>query len=499
MSIQAWDRFERIAASRCGATALVQGSRRMSFDYLRRAGLQWAARLDVAPGGRVVVSAANGAAPAAAILGIWRLGAIPVLVHAAAPDRHLAHAARLTDAASVLVDPDRSVPDVDAPVLWTDRTDAGDLPPPAPRQSGAEPASILFTSGSSGPPKGVTQSAATLIDGADRVADLMGYGRGDSILCGVPFAFDYGWGQLLSTFFRGVPLVLPERRDAFGLCEAMASHRPTVLAGVPALFADLLAGMSPIAGTDRGSIRLITSTGSKVPGPVWSALVGTFPDAEIALNYGLTETYRSACLPPSLARAHPGSVGFALPGVDLAIVRPDGTRCVADEEGEIVHRGAGAFLGYWGEPERTAATLRPDPAWTHGGVNSPTVVFTGDLGRMDGAGLLYVHGRRDRQMKSMGVRVAPDEIEALLLESGLLTEVAVAARANDTLGDMIVAFVVRKEATSDLKALKRHARAVMSPYMQPREWVVLDRLPRLPSGKVDYPTLERQACGEVAA
>ena len=118
---------------------------------------------------------------------------------------------------------------------------------------------------------------------------------------------------------------------------------------------------------------------------------------------------------------------------------------------------------------------------------------------MDGAGLLHVHGRRDRQMKSMGVRVAPDEIEALLLESGLLTEVAVAARANDTLGDMIVAFVVRKEATPDLKALKRHARAVMSPYMQPRVWVVLDRLPRLPSGKVDYPALDRQACGEVAA
>ena len=95
-------------------------------------------------------------------------------------------------------------------------------------------------------------------------------------------------------------------------------------------------------------------------------------------------------------------------------------------------------------------------------------------------------------MKSMGVRVAPDEIEALLLQSGLLTEVAVAARVNDTLGDMIVAFVVRKEATPDLKALKRHARAVMSPYMQPRVWVVLDRLPRLESGKIDYTALARR-------
>ena len=98
-------------------------------------------------------------------------------------------------------------------------------------------------------------------------------------------------------------------------------------------------------------------------------------------------------------------------------------------------------------------------------------------------------------MKSMGVRVAPDEIEALLLASGLLAEAAVVSRPHDTLGDMIVAAVVpqRPADPGTLKALKRHVRAVMSPYMQPRDWRLLDRLPRTPSGKVDYPALTRHA------
>ena len=299
MSAQAWARFDRIAGANGGGDALVHGAARLSFSGLRAAALAWAGRLDAAPGARVIVSGGNGPVPAAAILGLWRRGAIPVLVHAEAPAQHLVHAARLTGAAAALLDADRAAPGLGVETIRLETPDAPATPLPAvPRQSGAEPASILFTSGSTGLPKGVVQSAATLIDGADRVAAHLGYRADDRILCAIPFAFDYGWGQLLSTLFRGLPLVLPEPRSAFGLCAALDAHRPSVLAGVPALFADLLSGLSPIRGADRASVRLITNTGSKIPAPVWEALIETFPDAGIALNYGLTETYRSASLPP---------------------------------------------------------------------------------------------------------------------------------------------------------------------------------------------------------
>lgn len=422
-----------------------------------------------------------------------------MFVHWDAPPSHLLHACRLTSASKVLADPGRLGADALGTKVVPLVLPEGGPAPSSPQQSGAEPASIVFTSGSTGLPKGVTQAAATLMDGAMRVATALDYHPGDKILCPIPFSFDYGWGQLLSTLMCGFTLVLPEPQNSFGLCNALSRWSPQVFAGVPALFADLTVGLAPIRETPRESVRLITNTGSKIPSPVFAALLDLFPGAAIALNYGLTETYRSASLPTPLARSHPTSVGRAVPGVDIAVIRPDGTRAAPGEQGEIIHRGAGMFMGYWGDPARTAETLRPDPLWSHPSVNQPLVVYTGDLGHTDEEGFLYIHGRRDRQLKSMGIRVSPDEVEAILMESELVAEAAVVARPHDTLGDLIVALVVPKPDDRDtagtLRLLKAHARATMSPAMQPRDWRILERLPRTATGKVDYPSLVSRARG----
>ncbi|MFK7880411.1 class I adenylate-forming enzyme family protein [Roseobacter sp.] len=494
MSAWGWYRFTRIAARKGEAPALVQGQIETSFAALHTAALAWGAALDVAPGARVVVSGENSAEFVSAILGIWSRGAIPVLVHADAPSAHLAHATATTGADLVVTDRD-DTGDPGAPVLTLDRPCAVPDYAPRPRASGDAPASILFTSGSTGRPKGVVQSAANLISGADRVAGHLGYRADDRLLCPIPFAFDYGWGQLLTTIFRGLPLILPAPRNAFGLCEALGMHAPTVLAGVPAVFSDLLVGLAPVRDTPRGSVRLITNTGSRIPRGVYATLREVFPDAALSLNYGLTETFRTATLPCELAPTLPDCVGFPVPGVDVAVLRVDATPCAPDEEGEIVHRGAGAFLGYWGDPEATARTLRPDPLWPHLEVSAPRAVFTGDLGHLDTEGRLFIHGRSDRQLKVMGVRVSPDEVETLLLAADGVASVAITSVPHDMLGDKIVANVVLTEAIDQktaLKALKRHARQAMSPYMQPREWRFLPALPRTPSGKTDYPELKRR-------
>ncbi|MGR3661220.1 MAG: class I adenylate-forming enzyme family protein [Paracoccaceae bacterium] len=489
MSVTCWTRFETIALAKGNALAVVHGSDQMTFAELLDNARDWA-RLDVQPGGRVILCVDNCIAAIAAVAGIWRRGAIPVWVHSAAPVSHLEQAVAKTKARLILTDG----------AVYGNCPSHG-LAPPAlgklpslPRQSDAEPASILFTSGATGPPKGVVQSANNLLSGAERVAAALGYTDTDSILCPIPFAFDYGWGQLLSLLLAGVPLVLPAPRNAFGLTEALSAHRPTVLAGVPAIFADLLSGLSPIREVDRTSIRLITNTGSRIPSTIWKELLELFPDSEVSLNYGLTETYRSALLPVRLAREMPDSVGYPLPGVDIAVIRQDGTRALPNEEGEIIHRGAGVALGYWGEPELTAQTMRPDPLWSHPDTARPNVVYTGDIGHLDEAGRLFIHGRRDRQLKSMGVRVSPDEIEELILQSGLIEATAVTSSPHEIIGDQICALIVLKAESDEnetLKSLKRYARKTMSPYMQPRVWWVLDSLPRNPSGKVDYVRLKK--------
>ncbi|WP_300064334.1 class I adenylate-forming enzyme family protein [uncultured Roseobacter sp.] len=492
MTAALWNQFVTIVERRMQAPAVLAGEDVMSFEALRAAAERLAANIDVEPEARVVICANNSPLVIAAVAAIWRSGAIPVLVNAEAPTRHLLHAIDISQPDLVLGSD--TPPEVPSGVRYLDicRT----LPAQEMRQPAAEgklhgPGSIVFTSGSTGMPKGVTQSCANLRDGAARIAAHLGYRPDDRILVSVPFSFDYGWGQVLSLLLEGIALVLPVPRNGFGVCSALDTHSPTVFAGVPAVFADLLSGLAPLAETRRDIIRLITNTGSKIPTPIYDRLLEHFPQADISLNYGLTETYRTASLPVELARSHPTSVGHAVLGVEIDILRPDGSRADVDEEGEIIHRGAGTFLGYWNDPETTARILRPDPL---NGPDVPPVVFTGDMGWKDSKGLLHISGRRDRQLKSMGVRVSPDEIEVLLADSGLLDDAAVTALPHDVLGDMIVAAVVpgpemRDDEKALLRALKAHARKTMSPYMQPRQYVVLQTLPRNPNKKVNYQEL----------
>ena len=484
MEHPAWAAFDTTATARGDATAILHGAARISFTQLHTQACNWSASLPVTPGDRAVLCGENSIPLVAATLGIWRAGGIPVWVNADAPPTHLARAIEQTEATCVISDNAEVTSDC---LVFTAPTATAAKPPDNTPENAI--GSIVYTSGSTGLPKGVVQQATTLIDGATRVAQALGYTVTDRILCPVPFAFDYGWGQLLSMAFRGIPLVLPAPRNAFGICAAITDHRPTIFAGVPAVFTNLLSGLSPIRDVDRDSIRLITNTGSRIPDSVFDTLSEVFPDAAISLNYGLTETYRSASLPTGLAQSKPHSVGAALSGADIAVLRPDNTPCDPGETGQILHRGAGSFVGYWNDLARTAEVLIPDPL-----APGAMAVRTGDLGYIDDNGHLTIIGRQDRQIKSMGVRVSPDEIEGILLETGLMAELAITSRPDDMLGEMVVACVVPHagdDTTAMLKSLKREARARLSPFMTPRLYPLFDTLPRNPNGKVDYPALKR--------
>ena len=268
-----------------------------------------------------------------------------------------------------------------------------------------------------------------------------------------------------------------------------------MLPGLPSWFTYLLRGVSPLGSTDLSSLRVVTNTGGSIPAPVLEDMLGVFAHCRIFLNYGLTESYRTSYLDPALIRARPRSIGKGIPGVSVAVLREDSLPAAADEEGEIVHRGAYLCMGYWSDPEASARALRPDPLAPAGCPAPRPALFTGDYGHMDADGFLYYHGRRDHLLKSMGVRVSPGEVEELLHGSGLVREVAVFGRPHDLIGDEVWAAVVPRDDDADavMARLRAHARRVMSPYMQPRRYLVKASLPRTPSGKIDYPALRDEA------
>ncbi|MHA6264586.1 class I adenylate-forming enzyme family protein [Arenibacterium sp. CAU 1754] len=504
MMADVWSRFRAVARQWPDHPAVLKGDAGLTFAELGARAAQFSLQLrnrGLPYGGRCIVWAKNSPEMAIAILGVLAARMIPTIVNAQSPTAHISHAAERTKACALITDQDHaSRLTFDGVVFDLEQLGLGG--PDAVSGTDAlpvlfhDPASVLFTSGSTGLPKGAAQSHANLIWGADAVGRALGLSHNDRLLGTVPWAFDYGWGQLLSTFLLGVTQVLPDVPGPIGLCAAIERHKPTVLPGVPSLYAELIRGISPIRDTDLASLRLITNTGSKISKSLFADTLDLFPDVEISLNYGLTETYRSATLSPDLARSKPGSVGRALPGAGIAVITEDGGIAKPGELGEIVHRGAGVFLGYWGDPIKTAQVRRPDPLHCETDLPAAPAVYTGDIGWIDDEGHLFVQGRRDRQIKSMGVRVSPDEVEGLIEATGLVDEVAIIGVPHEIVGQQVVAVVViRGDPKLSLRELKKLARQSMSPFMQPMVWHVVDALPRTSNGKIDYPTITATYAG----
>lgn len=500
-------KFESIVRKDVKHAAFIDGTQAYSFATLQadsQAVSDRLIQLGITPGSRCLISTENSYRTATVILGTWYANAIPVLLNRQSPMHHFQHAATQTTAAVIVNDAsDNLVISADGrdlpAVTLLDITRAIQNPPTAARKirpsvSANDVASIVFTSGSTGLPKGVAQSYQSLINACQSVSTCLDYRQSDRILCPVPWSFDYGFGQLLTTILTGITQIIPESPNPFNTGSTIEREKPTVLAGIPSLLASMCSGIG--ADTlDLSSVRLITSTGSKVSRGLLDSVQNLFPQAGICLNYGLTETYRSACLSPDLVDSHGDSVGQALPGVDLVIVRPDGSLAEPNETGEIVHRGQGLFSGYWGDPETTAKILKPDPCPAHIDIAPANVVFTGDLGYKDDGGFLYIKGRKDRMIKSMGVRVSPDDIESQLRNFIQICDVAVLSKADEIMGEKIVAvFVAKNPESFELKNLKKFCRTHLSPYMQPREFHQIEMLPRTTSSKTDYVTLKNSYC-----
>lgn len=485
MTAAGWPVFCATVAARGLHPALVQGDVSVSFAELGGLARRMAGRLaslGVGPGCRVVLHLPNGPEAAALPAALWAIGAVPVIAPGDLRRAALEDIAARVAAKGVVSD---TLAECAGVPVWA----------PALLRGGAELrggvtaggiGSVVFTSGSTGRPKGVVQLQTTLLDGAARVARAVGFGAEDRLLTAVPWSHDYGWTQLLALYVLGLTIVLPVSVGLATLPEAIERHRPTVFGGVASVYAGLTRGISDIRSRERGSVRLVMSTGSLMPERVFADLGALFPGARRCLNYGLTETFRSATLRAEDEALAPRVVGSALPGSDLCIVDEAGAVLPAGEWGQIVHRGAGVFERYWDDAEQTALRRRVDPLTGQG-----VAVFTGDRGMLDAAGRLVVGDRLDRMVKVMGLAASPLAIEAVLRAVPGVEAAAVVWRPHDILGAELHAVLVGGEA----RAAEAACRVGLALHERPRRFHVREVLPLTASGKVDLVALTKAIAG----
>jgi len=446
--------------------------------------------LGVGPGDRVAILLQRGAEAASAFFGILAVGGVAINVNESLRARQVEHVLGHSGARALVTNAEM-LGWLGRPLETSAHTVLLDAPlapasfTPVPRVA-QDPANIIYTSGSTGLPKGVLISHGNLWAGAQSVASYTGLSPDDRIASLLPFSFDYGFNQLLTTLLVGATLVVERSPLAATVAKTLREAAITVLPCVPPLWLQLLG--TPSFRTTLPALRVMTNTGGRVPVEAVRALREAHPQARLFLMYGLTEAFRSTYLPPEEVDRRPDSIGRAIPGAQIMVLTADQREALPGEEGELVHRGPTVALGYWDDPEATARVYRPNPLRPAGTPDAERVVYSGDIVRRDAEGFLYYVGRHDRIIKTMGYRVSPDEVASVLYASKQILEAIITAEPDEARGNRIVAHVVLA-ATGTLDALKAYVGSELPRYMQPARIEVHATLPRTSSGKHDTKAL----------
>jgi acyl-CoA synthetase (AMP-forming)/AMP-acid ligase II len=258
----------------------------------------------------------------------------------------------------------------------------------------------------------------------------------------------------------------------------MVDEGVTGFPGVPTIFS-ILAELKSLKDYDLSKIRYVTNTAAALPVKHVLMLRDIFPTARIYSMYGLTECKRCTYLPPKDIDRKPSSVGIAIPNTEMWIVDEDGNKVGPDTVGQLVIRGATVMKGYWEKPESTAKKLKPGP------IPGEQVLYTGDYCKMDEEGYLYFVGRMDDIIKSRGEKVAPKEVENMLMNIPGVREAAVIGVPDDILGQAVKAFVVFEQGvTMSEKQLQKECQGRLENFMVPKYIIEVPSLPKTDTGKI---------------
>ncbi|MER5916547.1 long-chain fatty acid--CoA ligase [Streptomyces sp. NPDC001982] len=438
----------------------------------------------VKPGDRVAIMLPNVPEFALAYFGVLRVGGIVVPMNPLLKSREVVYylgdsGARLLFAWHAFADEARAgALQAEAESVVVGPGSFDELLAPAPPVEDLadrhedDTAVILYTSGTTGQPKGAELTHANLTRNCDIVAtDLLQLTADDVIFGGLPLFHAFGQTCTLNAAVAsGACLTLLPRFDAAKALGILGEHGVTVFAGVPTVFSRL------VQKPDRAAypvsrLRMSLTGGAAMPVQVLHDFQAAF-DCVVLEGYGLSETSPVASFNTLQAGPRPGSVGTPIRGVEMRVV-DDGTEVPHGETGEIAIRGHNVMKRYWQRPEETAAAIRD--GW----------LYTGDLGRVDEDGYFWIVGRKKDVIIRGGYNVYPREVEDVLYEHPAVADAAVIGLPDSDLGEEVGAAVVLKPgARTTAEELREYVKRQVAAYKYPRKVWIVDALPKGPTGKI---------------
>ncbi|GAA1023067.1 MULTISPECIES: acyl-CoA synthetase [Amycolatopsis] len=462
--------FPAVAAG-SGKEALHFGDRKLTYAELGAVAGALAAELP--RDRRVAVWATPTLHTSVAVVAALLAGVPVVPLNPKIGERELGHILADSEPALVLAEPGVELP----AALDLPRRDIpleGDGKPPASEPDAEAPAFIVYTSGTTGPPKGVVLPRRSIATTLDALEGAWQWTADDVLVHGLPLFHVHGLILgILGPLRRGGTVHHLGRFSLEGVTEELANGA-TMLFGVPTMYHRI----AETVATDEGlanalkSARLLVSGSAALPVHDHQRITAA-TGQQVVERYGMTETLMNTSVRADGERK-PGSVGVPLAGVDLRLVDEAGTEISEpDAVGEIQVRGPNLFTEYLNRPDATAAAL--DGGWFR----------TGDMATRDPDGYVRIVGRKATDLiKSGGYKIGAGEIENALLEHPKVAEVAVTGEPDDDLGERIVAWVVPDGERPALEELADHVSKLLAPHKRPRVVRYLDALPRNDMGKV---------------
>ena len=497
-------------------TALVCGTQRLSYADLEALSNRLAHAIvseGIERGDRVAVYLDNSVEAVAAVFAVLKAGAVFMMINPTTKAEKLAYVLNNSGARALFL-PSRKLaalqesladaehlncvittgaaaPEISCPGKTCVALDEllsrhrDDTAPPEKRAIDVDLAALVYTSGSTGNPKGVMLTHLNMVAAATSITTYLENTPDDVILNVLPLSFDYGLYQVLMGFKIGGSVVL-ERSFTYphAVMQKLVEEQATGFPIVPTISAILL--QMDLGKYDLSRLRYVTNTGAALPTEHIVRLRGLLPHVEIYSMYGLTECKRVSYLPPSEIDRRPGSVGRGMPNEEVYVVDEEGRRVGPGVVGELVVRGSNVMKGYWELPEETDRMLRPGP------LPGEKVLYTGDLFRTDEEGYLYFVGRKDDIIKSRGEKVSPKEVENVLYGHPEVAEAAVVGVPDAVLGEAVKAILTRKSGSQlTEREILRHCANHLEDFMVPKLVEFRAALPKTSNGKID----KRELCG----